>query len=503
MKKTLLFLIFNYTLSYAQNDGTLDTSFGKNGITITDLTSNGIDYAFDGIQLADHKILVGGYTSANSNSSLVLKYLPDGNLDLSFGTKGYSMIKFGNEKSDVRKIGIQSDGKIILSGRSGERFAYAAIARLNTDGTLDTTFGTNGITKNILGSESDLQSIHILPNDKMIAVGYVLNDNSDILILKLNADGTYDNSFGNNGVQVINFDSLSQRAFCSVMNGDKILIGGSVSNPTEASLLVQLNANGSIDTSFGTNGYRYVQFDSNAREDYDRFLSVKIDKDKIYAVGAKAITPLKYVINLAKFDINGTLDTTFSDDGKLLIDTKSDKDFINDLNILQDNSILLAGVTAVSNSSNSLLIKLNPDGTYKTNFGNKGIVLSNMNASNSTIQKVIVNEANLITVGVSSSRSANIGLAKYKNSNTLGIPENQLKSKSFNVFPNPVKDKLSITSLLDQKPDSITLINSKGQIILENKTNTEQINLENLAEGIYILKIQSNGLTENVKIIKY
>lgn len=502
MKKTVLFLIFSYSLSYAQNDGALDTSFGKNGITITDLTSNGVDYAYDGIQLPDHKILVGGYTSMNSNSSLVLKYLPDGTLDLSFGTKGYSIIKFGNEKSQVRKIGVQSDGKIILSGRSGEKLAYAAIARLNTDGTLDTTFGTNGITKKVSGSESDLQSIHILPDDKMIAVGYVLNDNSDILVLKLNADGTFDNSFGTNGVQVINFDSLSQRAFCSVMNGDKILIGGTVSNPTEASLLVQLNANGSIDTSFGTNGYRYVQFDSNAKEDYDRFQSVKIDKDKIYAVGAKAIDPLKYVINLAKFNINGTLDTSFSDDGKLLIDTQSDKDFINDLNILQDNSILLAGVTAVSSSSKSLLVKLNPDGTYKTNFGNKGIVLANMNASNSTIQKALVNETDFITVGVSTSQSANIGLAKYKNSNTLGIPENQPENKKFYIYPNPIKDKLNIVSLSGQQIEAVTIIDLTGKIVLEKKQPANELNIANFSKGIYFLKIQSEGMTEEYKLIK-
>lgn len=503
MKRTILLLIFSCSISYSQTDGSLDTSFGTNGKVITDLSSS-TDYAFDGIQLPDNKILVGGYTTLKGQDNLILKYLPNGALDTSFGTNGYSIVEFGNDLSLVRKIGIQNDGKIILAGRSGASLAHATISRLNTDGTLDTTFGTNGITTKVIGSESDIQGLHILPDNKIIVVGYALNSNSDILAIKLNADGTYDNSFGTNGVQIIDFESLSQRAFCSVMNGDKILIGGVVSNPTESSLLVQLNSDGSIDKSFGLNGYSYAQFGANLQDNYDRFMTIKIANNKIYGVGSRATSAFKYVINLAKFSIDGQLDTTFSDDGKILIDTKSEKDFINDINILQNNSILLAGVTSTTSTSNSLLIKLNPDGTYKTNFGVKGIVTTNMNSSNSTIQKVIVNGDHFITIGATSpTANPNIGLAKYKNSNSLGIPENQFKGKNFNVFPNPVKDKLNITSLSGQKPEFVTLINAKGQALFQNKLNTEQINVESLPKGIYILKIYSEGVTENVKIIKY
>lgn len=501
MKKIIFFLIFSNSISYSQTDGSLDISFGTNGKVITDLSSSSTDYAQDGIQLPDNKILVAGYTTLNGNDNLLIKYLPDGQLDTTFGINGISIIEFGTSLSQIRKIGTQSNEKIILAGRSssGSSVSYATVARANSDGTLDTTFGTNGYTKKISGSESDIQSLIILPDDKIIVVGYVLNNNADIQIIKLNADGSYDNSFGTNGIAVINFDSLSQRAFCSVMNGDKILIGGVVNNPNESSLLLQLNPNGSIDTSFGVNGYSYTQFGSNPYNRYDRFLSIKIFENKIYGVGSRAVDSFNNSINLAKFTIDGLLDTSFSDDGKLLIDTSSKIDFINDLNILQDNSIFLAGVSSTSSSSSGLLIKLNPDGNYNTNFGVNGIISStNFN----TIQKVIINETNIIAIGNINSPS-NVVLAKYNNSNLLSIEENQFKNTSFNIYPNPAEDKLNIIPLSEQKINAVVILDVLGKKVFEKNQNIDQLNIENFPKGIYFLKIYSDGLIEDFKLIKY
>ncbi|MBA4275751.1 T9SS type A sorting domain-containing protein [Flavobacterium sp.] len=499
MKKIILFLIFSNSIIYSQTDGSLDTSFGTNGKVVTDLSSSSTDFAQDGIQLPDNKILVTGYTTLNGTDNLLLKYLPNGELDLSFGSSGISIIKFGSNKSQVRKIATQSDGKIIIAGRSGPSIAYATIARVNSDGTLDTTFGTNGITTKISGSESDIQSLHVLPDNKIIVVGYVLNNNADIQVIKLNADGSFDTNFGTNGVAVINFDSLSQRAFCSVMNGDKILIGGVVNNPNESSLLLQLNSNGSIDTTFGINGYSYAQFGANPYDYYDRFLSIKIFQNKIYAIGSRAKDSFNYNINLARFTIDGLLDTSFSDDGKLLIDTNSEKDFVQDLNILYDNSIFLAGGSSTSSSTYGFLMKLNQDGSYKTNFGVNGVI-TNMNFSG--VQKVIVNETNIIAIGNTNSPS-NVALAKYNNSNLLSIQENQFKNKNFSIYPNPVEDKLNIISLSRHQIDAVEILDVLGKKVFKQNQNINQLNTASFPKGIYLLKIYSDGLIEDFKLIKY
>lgn len=498
MKKTLLFLIFTSSILHSQTDGSLDTSFGTNGRVFTDLSSSSTDFAQDGIQLSDNKLLVAGYTTLNGTDNLLVKYLPNGTLDVSFGTNGISILKFGSNKSQVRKIATQSDGKIIIAGRSGPSTAYATVARVNTDGTLDTTFGTNGITTKISGSESDIQSLHVLPDNKIIVVGYVLNNNSDIQVIKLNADGSFDTNFGTNGVAVINFESLPQRAFCSVMNGDKILIGGVVNNPNESSLLLQLNTDGSIDTTFGTNCYSYAQFGANPNDYYDRFLSIKIFQNKIYGVGSRARDSFNNHINLARFTMDGLLDTSFSDDGKLLIDTNSEKDFVQDLHVLHDTSILLAGGSSTSSSTNGFLIKLNQDGSYKTNFGVNGIV-TYMNFTG--VQKAIVNETTIIAVGNASSPS-NVALAKYNNSNLLSLQENQYKNKNFSVYPNPVEDKLNIISLSGQLINGVEIRDVSGKKVYEKNHDVNELNTAIFPKGIYFLKIYYDGLSEDFKLIK-
>lgn len=504
MKKTALLFIFFSSLLYSQTDGTLDTSFGTNGKVFTDLSSSSTDFAEDGIQLSDGKILVGGYATANGLDYLLLKYLPTGQLDTSFGTNGISIIELGTSLSRIKRIALQSDGKIIAAGRSGSSIAYATVARINPDGTLDTTFGTGGKTIRIAGTESDIYSLTVLPNNKIIVVGYILNSNSDIQVLKLNEDGSFDTSFGTNGVVVLNFGSLPQRAFCSVMNGDKILIGGVVSTPNEASLLTQLNPDGSLDTSFGTNGYVATPFGVNTSSTYDRFFSVQIFNDTIYAVGYRNSNSFNFHINLAKFTLNGVLDTSFSDDGKLLIDTSSEKDFINDLHVLQDGSILLAGTTAFSSSTNDFfMLKLNADGTYKTDFGTNGIVRTNMNSANSGINKLILNETNIIAIGSNNtSVSSNIALAKYNNANVLSVPKKEQSFNSVLLFPNPTKDKLTLQNLTQNKIDHITISDILGKTVAVQYENLDQIDCEKLSKGLYILHVFCAAKIEDYKIIK-
>lgn len=489
-------------IATAQTDGSLDTAFGTNGKVITSISAASVDFAYDAIQLNDSKILVAGYTTVNVLDMLLLKYLPNGQLDTTFGTNGISIIEDGTQLSQVRKVGLQSNGKIILAGRSGPQTAYATIARADANGALDTTFGTNGFTRKVSGTESDIQALMVLPDDKIIVVGYVLNNTSNIQVIKLNANGSFDTTFGTNGVKVIAIGSFGQRAFCATTNGNKILIGGVINNPNESSLLVQLNADGSLDTTFGTDGYSVAQFGSNPQNRYDRFSAIKVFENSIYAVGSRAIDAFNYKANLAKFTINGTLDTTFSDDGKLLVTTTSQKDFINDIQVLQEGYILLAGVTSNS-SSNFLMIKLNTDGTFKTNFGTNGIVTTSMNSASNTIQKVIVNETNLIAVGASNTAVAsNIAIAKYNNSNLLAIKNYPDFSDKFKMYPNPVESMLHISNYTQEQIDSIQILDATGKVIIRKNDNTESINIQSLPGGIYFLKIFTLNSTYTSKIIK-
>lgn len=507
MKNFYFLLTLLSNIIFSQTDGTLDVSFGSSGKVVTNVSS-GVDFASDGIQLSDNKILVGGYANQNGQDNLVLKYLSNGQLDTSFGNNGVSIIELGTTSSQVRKIGTQSDGKIILAGRAGNSGpAHSTISRLNQDGTLDLSFGVNGYVTHISGSESDIQGLSILDNDKIIVVGYTLNSNADIKVIKLNSNGTYDNSFGNNGVVILDFGSLGIRAFCSIMNGNKILIGGVICcNPDESSLVLQLNADGSLDTSFGNNGWNYAYFGSSTGfYDHDRFLTITLKDNKIYAVGSKLFTSIDYQINLAKFNIDGSLDTSFDSDGMLTINTSSQKDFIHDIKILEDNSILMAGISSFSSTSSSfLMVKLNPDGTLNSDFGNNGLVLTNLNSTTSGIQKLIVNENNIIAIGNNNiSSSANVAMAKYHNSNpVLNINEIIDQNNKPYVFPNPFKNYLNINFKVLHLVDKIEIYENTGRLVYWEENPGQVLNLSFLKSGTYIFKFYADKNLRTIKVIK-
>lgn len=500
-------------MGFAQTDGTLDMAFGTAGKVFTDPTTSN-DFANHGIQLPDGSILAGGYSSANVLDYMMIKYTPTGQLDSTFGTNGVVLKEFGQGTSSIKKLGLQSDGKIIAAGRgtpsSGP--AYAHIARFNPDGSLDTTFGTNGKVNYISGTESDVYAMHILPDNSIITVGYMLNNNSDILVIKLTPDGAYDTTFGTNGVSLINFGSLPQRAFCSVMNGDKILIGGVVSIPRENMLLMQLNANGSMDTSFGTNGgYTATSFwDTATFYDYDRGFNLVLNNGKIYQCGYRFVSSDDYRINLAKYNIDGTPDTTFSDDGKILIDGPGQRDFINDMHILNDQSILMGGHSIINNTQlRFILMKLNPDGSFASNFGTNGSVITTMNAS-STISSLIVNETSIIGIGgANTGTNSSFALAKYHYANPLAAETISRTETPATIYPNPVGNAATLAFNSTGGQAVVHLYNNQGRLLktIENKVfdaGLQRVALDarSLASGMYFVSITQNGKQQNLKFIK-
>lgn len=512
MKKITFLILLISKIAFAQTDGSLDTSFGTGGKVFTNPTTS-LEFSQHGLQLSDGSILAGGYTNAFGIDYVIAKYLSDGTLDNTFGNNGIAITEFGIGYSQIKRMALQSDGKIIAAGRGdedGDFTSFAQVARFNADGSLDTSFGINGRRIRYGGSESDVYGLHVLPDSSIITIGYVLNNNSDILVMKLTPNGGFDNSFGTNGVAVINFGSLPQRAFCSAMNGNKILIGGVVSNPKEQMLLLQLNENGTIDTAFGTNGYTATSFwDQSTFYDYDRGSTLTVSGNKIYQAGFRFITSNDYRISLAKYNTDGTLDTTFSDDGKILINGPGERDFINDIKILNDQSILLGGHSIINNSQlRFIIMKLNPDGSFASDFGTNGSLITPMSGS-STINTLIVNQDNIIAIGSgNTSGDGNFALAKYSYANPLGV-ESFTNASFATLYPNPVGNMATLAvSDFGDLPTDIAIYDYQGRLlkmIPNNGFNEGNMHIETsgLATGVYFLKLATQtGKSQSIKFVK-
>ncbi len=258
-------------------NGALDNTFGENGTVRTYITGGDStdDEGYSAALQADGKIVVAGFSHDDvyTSSFALARFNSDGTLDGSFGTNGTARthISGGDPSGEDEgySVAIQADGKIVVAGSSpdisGNR-AFA-VACFNSNGTLDSAFGSNGSTRTFISSGGSYHdggySVVVQPDGKIIVAGYSFyNRTVAFAIARFNSDGTNDNSFGING---------SARSYISGGSGDydegrsvaiqsdgKIVIGGSsydASGPgTYAFAVERFDPNGIIDSSFATNG---------------------------------------------------------------------------------------------------------------------------------------------------------------------------------------------------------------------------------------------------------
>ncbi len=173
-------------------NGTLDNTFGTGGITKTFRTFVHV-YAMD--IMADGKIVVAGesYNYNYGNSLMAARYLPDGRLDSAFGDRGFAFPNpFPGALTYLKDMHLQADGKMVLGGTAGGAYLF----RLGTDGSLDSTFGTNGLFSI---EEGDMEKFLFLPDGRIVGTGRDLQ-RFDFFTLRVKANGvSLDSTFGRNG----------------------------------------------------------------------------------------------------------------------------------------------------------------------------------------------------------------------------------------------------------------------------------------------------------------
>jgi uncharacterized delta-60 repeat protein len=236
-----------------KSDGTLDNTFGDNGVVTYDSGYNDVGY---GIAIQeDGKIVVVGFTGGDV---LVLRYNPDGTLDNTFGGDG--VVTYDGGYKDVGNgIAIQEDGKILVAGqRYNDTVSDVLVLRYNPDGTLDNTFGGDGVVTYGSGNEAVGYGIAIQGNGKIVVAGERYNSAwtvEDVLVLRYNLDGTRDNTFSGNGVAIYDSGNLESAYGIAVQEDGKIVItGGSRNNSISDVLVLRLNTNGTLDKTLGENG---------------------------------------------------------------------------------------------------------------------------------------------------------------------------------------------------------------------------------------------------------
>jgi uncharacterized delta-60 repeat protein len=298
-----------------------------------------------------------------------------GVLDTRFNfPNGFIIQPIGSSDDVGSPLAIQSDGKILLGGscKNGSNINFC-IARFNSDGTLDITFGTRGKVIQPIGSDDDKgHSLAIQPDGKILLGGscytskydfcfarsrfnpncrsLILFDfkSLDFCIARFNSNGTLDTSFGSSGIVIQPIGSSDDIGYSLAIQSDgKILLGGYCYTGSYYDLCIaRYNSNGTLDTTFGSSG-KVIQPISSS---YDDVYSLAIQPDGKILLGGFCYNGSNGDFCIARFNSNGTLDTSFGTNGKVTQPIGSSIDEGYSLAIQLDGKILLGGIC--SNGSN-------------------------------------------------------------------------------------------------------------------------------------------------------
>lgn len=377
--------------------GSLDTCFGSNGIVATSISPN--NWA-TGIALQpDGKSVVavhGANPDGVGSDFYAARFDAAGNLDPTFGGTGVVRLQFTScaDAEFVYAIAVQSDGKILLAG-----YAYIksstygfAVARLNSDGSLDSTFGNAGRVFFGFSQSAILRAITLQLDRKIVLAG---SQGMDFALARLNSDGTLDNTFGAGGkvvVQTVRSSTDTLGAFganavlIQTVNGqERVLAAGMRPATNKLSrdfALLRLTPSGALDTSFGSNGQVYTDFYGYM----DRVDALAVVGNSIIAAGlARRNTSVEGAdFGLAKYTLDGDPDSAFGMGGKVVTDILGTENYIEGIAVQTDGKIVAGGNSFPNNSSGDfVLVRYHTNGTLDSSFGLSGVALTDFSSRDS------------------------------------------------------------------------------------------------------------------------
>jgi uncharacterized delta-60 repeat protein len=354
--------------------GALDLSFGSNGKVTTAISASGGDSAQAVALQADGKILAAGISSGGF---ALVRYTPSGLLDSNFGTGGVVTTSFGTSAAEAEAMAVQPDGKIILAGfASGGSTTRFALARYLPGGALDPGFGTGGLVLTAFGTGSAAaNALALQPDGRIVVAGAVENGSAlDFALARYLPDGSLDADFDADGRVVTDF-GLADGASSVLVRPDGTIVAAGHSGPYFA--LSRYLPDGELDTSFGTGGKVRTTAGPNANISG---LVLQADGTLLAAGSSSDGSGSDFV--LARYLADGSLDPTFASGGMVTTDFAASTDFAQGLAVESDGRIVVAGCSDAGGSSlNFALARYLPDGTLDTDFSSDGKVLTDFNAS--------------------------------------------------------------------------------------------------------------------------
>lgn len=370
-------------------DGSFDTSFGQGGVATSQF--NYIQ-STDGMAVDDLGNIVVVGTTYNPSFGYemdVTRFNSGGDLDASFGTGGKTNVKFGSGSvwALAAGVAIDSSNRIVVAGT--QDFSQVGVARLNFDGSLDPSFGVGG--RVLLGSISgfplsSVTGVDIDAANRIVVSGSTFSSpfstGVDLGAARLTEGGDLDLSFASVGWTRISFGSgtsFDTSAGVAVDSMDRVMLAGSVWNgePTGYDFtLARLDANGTLDSSWGSGGKSTASF-GNGSINSDFAAAVAMDAaGRAIVVGTTTANSTGKDFAVARFDVAGTLDSTWGNGGRVTTDflAASSEGAADIARIQADGKMVVVGGTQNGVGSGVAITRYNENGSLDATFGSGGKV---------------------------------------------------------------------------------------------------------------------------------
>ena len=324
-----------------------------------------------------------------------------GDLDTTFG--GTGKIRFGLKRGDDRATATakQSDGKVIVVGSTPNGDTDFLVARYNTDGSLDATFGNGGLVMTHFGRGEDYATgVAINPsNGKIVVVGGCAGENEDVCLARYNTDGSLDSNFGLGGKVVTPVTTSWDKAKGVAIqpDGKIVVVGDSRTTNTSLDFLVlRYNANGALDNGFGqsNSGKIVLNVVGNGDDTADAVIVQADGKIVVVGTGYPFTSPAFLIV--ARFTSTGSADNTWGILGGIsqfrFTDTGQHES--RAVTIQPDGKVLMAGIA----DSKFLLVRFTLTGFFDNSFNGNGIRMTSLGGTSDEARSVTV-ENNMIIAG--------------------------------------------------------------------------------------------------------
>ena len=388
--------------------GDLDPRFGNGGVAITDFAQTE-DYAYAVAVQADGKIVVSGQSGIYPNlHSALVRYNRNGRLDSTFGTGGKVTVTFGAISDYLFKVAIQSDGKIVAAGStSGTAFL---LARFNADGSLDQGFGNNGSVETAFGDQTAAgRAIVVQADGKIIVVGVSgagpYSELNDFALARYNSDGSLDQTFGSGGKVKTHFpgvDNTGSSATSVALQSDgKLVVGGYYKKNDRTPhqfALARYNSNGTLDSAFGQSGKVMTGMGLG-----DAFsFGIALQGNGRIVLAGYSDTTQDHDFSLIGYTSNGTVDSTFGNGGFMTTDfSRATDDIAYAMTAQSDGKLVVAGRTGEYPQNDFAVARYSSDGQLDQTFGVGGKVVSDFSSIDQAYGIALQSNGRIVLAGIS------------------------------------------------------------------------------------------------------